>query len=484
MKRIKYCLYVFALSALLSSCTMQQFNEIVDPHIGKIVGCIGGAIAGAAIKGEKGAYWGCAAGMALGTYYDFRKNRIKEVAKQANMDVAFDEVEVTTIVDSPAGVSESSKLLSSSLVSESMFNSGAISPNVKPTRAFHEMAKAYAVTGAKIMIIGHSDSQGNASFNQRLSEKRAVSIANIFSAGGVDKNDVYYQGVGESQPIASNLTEQGRALNRRVEIVELGASAKRNEKGKTLAQADKAQKLTEKGTDQLLTAYTIKQKENIRNVKYREPESPQRKPPLAPSRTKVLDLGGATTTSKDSRIFKVLGEAEPAKFTFGLFSKAQADDVATTYNCSAVQPAVTGELKKYSSGRAVKHNTAKFLPGMNKSVWSGYISNYYVSIAPVGVLRDNFRITQPPEISIYTVDEKKNIAKNSLFKVNTIAETYEGKHGFLYRLYTTSAESTIECMDIAMPRKAGQFVAYDGEVYYQDGTVKRVVGFKPKRLQI
>ncbi len=65
-------------------------------------------------------------------------------------------------------------------------------------------------------IEAHTDSKGSDSYNQKLSEKRAFSVVNALISKGVDKYSLEAVGFGESQPIATNDTEEGRAQNRRV----------------------------------------------------------------------------------------------------------------------------------------------------------------------------------------------------------------------------------------------------------------------------
>ena len=69
-----------------------------------------------------------------------------------------------------------------------------------------------------IVIAGHTDSSGSEELNQNLSERRAQSVANYFSAAKVMKERLESVGFGESTPVASNSTAQGKELNRRVEI--------------------------------------------------------------------------------------------------------------------------------------------------------------------------------------------------------------------------------------------------------------------------
>jgi outer membrane protein OmpA-like peptidoglycan-associated protein len=70
-----------------------------------------------------------------------------------------------------------------------------------------------------VQVIGHTDSSGSDAYNQTLSERRARAVANILLAGGVPSSRVVAFGVGESQPIASNESADGRQANRRVEII-------------------------------------------------------------------------------------------------------------------------------------------------------------------------------------------------------------------------------------------------------------------------
>jgi outer membrane protein OmpA-like peptidoglycan-associated protein len=70
----------------------------------------------------------------------------------------------------------------------------------------------------EIVIVGHTDSVGNANYNQGLSERRAVAAANDLSARGIRRRRVWTSGKGEAEPVGSNDTEPGRQRNRRVEI--------------------------------------------------------------------------------------------------------------------------------------------------------------------------------------------------------------------------------------------------------------------------
>jgi outer membrane protein OmpA-like peptidoglycan-associated protein len=68
------------------------------------------------------------------------------------------------------------------------------------------------------VVVGHTDSTGPADYNQRLSERRAESVAVYLAQRGIAQHRMLISGLGQTQPIASNATAEGRQMNRRVEI--------------------------------------------------------------------------------------------------------------------------------------------------------------------------------------------------------------------------------------------------------------------------
>lgn len=74
--------------------------------------------------------------------------------------------------------------------------------------------------GARVVLEGHTDSIGSNSYNMRLSNKRAKSTKDyLVTVGGLDEKMIQTKGYGEDKPIATNKTKEGRAQNRRVEIL-------------------------------------------------------------------------------------------------------------------------------------------------------------------------------------------------------------------------------------------------------------------------
>ena len=77
-----------------------------------------------------------------------------------------------------------------------------------------------------VVALGHTDSMGTQAYNQQLSEKRARAVADYLSNKGIPNEKIFTEGRGGSQPIASNSSEAGRALNRRVDIEVVTARAR------------------------------------------------------------------------------------------------------------------------------------------------------------------------------------------------------------------------------------------------------------------
>lgn len=81
----------------------------------------------------------------------------------------------------------------------------------------------------EVLIVGHTDAKGTDAYNYRLSQERAAAAASLLAANGVSGARIHTEGRGEAEPIASNETETGRQLNRRVEIAIYASEALRQQ---------------------------------------------------------------------------------------------------------------------------------------------------------------------------------------------------------------------------------------------------------------
>ena len=104
------------------------------------------------------------------------------------------------------------------------FNSTALQPDA--TRLLDQVGIALSsddLSDFRFSVEGHTDSVGSDGYNQRLSRARAAAVKTYLIEQGVPRERLGVVGHGESQPVATNDTEEGRHRNRRVELINLGS---------------------------------------------------------------------------------------------------------------------------------------------------------------------------------------------------------------------------------------------------------------------
>jgi outer membrane protein OmpA-like peptidoglycan-associated protein len=167
-------------------------------------GVIGGAIGSRSDNTAQGAIIGAAiggtAGALIGKYMDNQAKELEKDLEGAEIERVGEGIKVTF---------DSGILFG--------FDSSDLTPAANNNIA--EMAKILQkYEDTNILIEGHTDSRGAENYNQRLSERRAKSVANALSKLGVRNVRIKEIGYGQNQPVADNSTEEGRQLNRRVEV--------------------------------------------------------------------------------------------------------------------------------------------------------------------------------------------------------------------------------------------------------------------------
>ena len=101
------------------------------------------------------------------------------------------------------------------------FDKSVVKPAGK-TKLDDLVSKVKGINLEVIIAVGHTDSVGSDAYNQKLSVRRAEAVKAYLVSKGIEKNRIYTEGKGEKQPVASNVTNEGRAKNRRVEIEVVG----------------------------------------------------------------------------------------------------------------------------------------------------------------------------------------------------------------------------------------------------------------------
>lgn len=183
-------------------------QKTANASVGAGVGAIGGAVAGAILGGGKrkgvliGAGLGALTGAAVGDYMDKEEAKLRNQLQGTGVSVS--RVGDTVVLHMPGNITFATD--SSSIVSGfyPVLDSVAL--------VINEYKQTY------VDVIGHTDSTGSEAYNQRLSEARASSVSRYLESQHVLPERIITRGMGESSPVASNTTPEGRAQNRRVEI--------------------------------------------------------------------------------------------------------------------------------------------------------------------------------------------------------------------------------------------------------------------------
>lgn len=217
MTIVKFSTATVLVAALgLSACTdpasLGTYNG--DPNqntkggaaIGALVGAGIGALSNSSNKTAAvlgGAAIGAVAGGAIGATLDKQAAELRD--ELANEDITIVNTGDRLIVSLPNDLT---------FATDSYTVSSAVQSDLQ--KVANSLLR---YPDSSVQVIGHTDSDGEAAYNQGLSVRRANAVADQIQAGGVPYNRVQTIGRGEDQPVASNLTPEGKAQNRRVEIV-------------------------------------------------------------------------------------------------------------------------------------------------------------------------------------------------------------------------------------------------------------------------
>lgn len=209
MKIIRNTLVLFLIAAFVLACASSTDDPNKKTKRGAAIGAVAGAVAGAVIGNQSGnnrtgAVAGAAAGAAIGAAVGRRMDKQEQELKQ------IEGVEVTRPSEGEIAVRLTSDILFD-------FNSSDLRGESRTT--LRELANNFAQYPENLISVeGHTDSVGSEEYNQRLSERRASSVADYLIDQGVAASAITVYGYGEMRPKSTNDTAEGRQLNRRVEI--------------------------------------------------------------------------------------------------------------------------------------------------------------------------------------------------------------------------------------------------------------------------
>ncbi|MGS2719136.1 OmpA family protein [Paraglaciecola aestuariivivens] len=191
-------------SLIVVGCASNTSNTQKGAGIGAVIGALAGKGTG---DNDKSRYvWGAAlgalAGGAIGSYMDKQEQEFRDELADSGVQVHREGDNIRLTI--PGNIT---------------FATGSASVVSGFYPVLEDVAKVLnRYDKTKLSITGHTDSVGDAMYNQQLSMQRANSVANYLQGAKVNAARLQTLGMGESQPIASNDTQEGRKQNRRVEL--------------------------------------------------------------------------------------------------------------------------------------------------------------------------------------------------------------------------------------------------------------------------
>lgn len=200
---------VLASSVALAGCANTGTGTATPNKavLGAVAGALGGAAISKATGGEKtgrDAAIGAAVGAAAGAYMERQAKQIQQQMAGTGVTVNHDTTTGNINLTMPGNITfaHDDATLNSAFL-------GSLNQLAATMRQYGETT---------IVVAGHTDSTGQAAYNQALSERRAAAVRNYLVSQGVSASRIQTVGYGMRQPVDTNATEAGRAQNRRVEL--------------------------------------------------------------------------------------------------------------------------------------------------------------------------------------------------------------------------------------------------------------------------
>lgn len=201
---------ILGASAVLAGC--QTYDAYTgDKKVNKATtyGAVGAVVCGALGSrkdGVRARQYAAICGLAaagVGAYMDAQERKLRQELVGSGVQVARDGDNIRLVMPNNITFAVNESTLNTSIY-------GTLNSVVKVLNEFKDTA---------LQVAGHTDSDGSAAYNQSLSERRAGSVADYLLSRQVSPSRLIVVGYGENRPVASNNTAQGKAQNRRVELL-------------------------------------------------------------------------------------------------------------------------------------------------------------------------------------------------------------------------------------------------------------------------
>lgn len=470
---------VLPLALLLQGCATDPHTgaqsiagiKVSDDPCAKtatVVGGVLGAVTGAVVTSQftkstdarvLGGVAGGAVGAAIGYNMDQRRCAMFAIAKQHNAEIAVANVVVPKGDLPPAGTvaattgtpASATPFTSGSDTTTAglsvtlrdngkQFATGSDKLTPEAESLFREVADQYsypkqqakltltstdddkaaveALKGKRILLVGHTDDSGGTTENANLSERRAAAVARVFASQGVPAANLYYQGAGETLPVADNHTEAGRNANRRVEIVDVTDDAAFH---KFLA------------TRRQVLAY------------YRASDVPLADTPaVAPANAKGKKLPKANTGFVDFGGVPAATLTSAPDFAGGADAAHATRPVVPT--CNADRPRAANGVKSLVTQKDLP--MSDYVPGLYNTSWSDTVNGNLIGLTNVDVPRDGGSVSGKPTLLIWKNYNPKKKMPPADFQATPDVNIYRGSQAILYRVFVGGP---MKCMDVWFP---------------------------------
>lgn len=338
----------------------------------------------------------------------------------------------------------------------------------------------------RIVLVGHTDDTGSDALNAELSERRAHAVAEVFRDAGVAADKLYYQGAGSSLPIGDNHTEDGRAQNRRVEVIELPAGA--DVAGYLALRHPNPDLLRPLPAKAAVAAPSAAAPPPPRKSPAADEWTDQlpaqaKKPPPASAApaTASIDFGGSPAEPRNQSILTAMGAPAGDNSDWGFVRAAVAsEEPIYAAPCTRDDPALNIGLpvKQLSSGAPV-YRTNEYLPGFNDAAWLGTVNGQGVGLNHVAILREGNAPVRDPQVLVYR-DFQHTGPSAPAFSADSKVKVYIGQKGLLYRIFVQ--RPTLRCLDVVVPA-GGALDATAGALYYDSLDRVYAAAYVPARVR-
>ena len=512
-----------------------------DRNIGIAAGVVAGSVIGYLTHGGKGAIAGAAigagGGFLIGHLMDNRRCALYKIAQENGLKLASAKITPNKLgVTAPNGddtigldvqlQNDANEFVpgTAELTPEARRYFGLIALQYSPKQLASGLspsssaAQRQAALEHKVFIVGHTDERDSGSDVDlaALSQARAKNVARIFVNAGVNADNLYYQGAGDTLPIANNTTHQGQQENQRVEIVDVPTEAAlglflarrsadpgnyRAVNASDLAVSTGNERVAEASASDVVTKPAAHRPIHRRSVAKSqstagvptelaaasstagEADNPGQVSAPSDGNTashSVADLQGADASGASTRrntattafdfggkptqgngIPVELGAAAHHSF-FNLISEANAETHVTLGSCRGDTPHRASPVRNLGTGSLL--DVKDSVPGFYGAPWMGTLNSHLIAVLNAKVPVDAGSPVPEPDLLIYR-DYKGDPRQKPTFTAHAPVNVYRGSAATLYRIFV---DGPMQCLDMVVPANSRQATTH---VYYTNAAV-------------